>query len=81
MDGSHYGPRRVGPIGRRRPAGDRHGDAMPPSPLLEAGGGVRHPDGREYDVRDASDPTLCAPTPAAWGRAYADLFGAEGSGP
>jgi len=43
--------------------------------VREAGGVVRHPDGREYDVRDKRESTLLAPDEATWQRARAELFG------
>ncbi len=43
--------------------------------VREAGGVVRHPDGREYDVFDQRESTLLAPDEATWQRARAELFG------
>jgi len=47
-----------------------------PGALLvrEAGGVVRHPDGRDYDLFDPSEPTLAAPDEPTWQRARNDLF-------
>ncbi len=41
----------------------------------EAGGVVRHPDGRDYEVFDTREPTLLSPDEATWRRARAELFG------
>jgi fructose-1,6-bisphosphatase/inositol monophosphatase family enzyme len=48
-----------------------------PGALLvrEAGGIVRHPDGREYDVFDQRESTLVAPDEPTWQRARLELFG------
>jgi fructose-1,6-bisphosphatase/inositol monophosphatase family enzyme len=48
-----------------------------PGALLvrEAGGVVRHPDGRDYDVADRAESTLAAPDEPTWQRARRDLFG------
>jgi fructose-1,6-bisphosphatase/inositol monophosphatase family enzyme len=43
--------------------------------VREAGGVVRHPDGREYDIFDKREHTLLSPDLATWQRARADLFG------
>lgn len=43
--------------------------------VREAGGVVRHPDGRDYDVFDQRESTLLSPDEATWQRARADLFG------
>ena len=43
--------------------------------VREAGGVVRHPDGREYDVLDKREATLLAPDEPTWQRARAELFG------
>jgi fructose-1,6-bisphosphatase/inositol monophosphatase family enzyme len=43
--------------------------------VREAGGVVRHPDGRDYDIFDARESTLLAPDEPTWERARADLFG------
>lgn len=43
--------------------------------VREAGGVVRHPDGREYDVLDKREPTLLSPDETTWQRARAELFG------
>lgn len=42
--------------------------------VREAGGVVRHPDGREYDVMDLRESTLLSPDAATWERARAELF-------
>lgn len=42
--------------------------------VREAGGVVRHPDGRDYDVSDRREATLLAPDPTTWERARAELF-------
>ncbi len=42
--------------------------------LREAGGVARHPDGRDYDIFDQSEPTLLAPDEPTWLRARAELF-------
>lgn len=48
-----------------------------PGALLvrEAGGVVRHPDGREYDVFDRRESTLATPDEPTWRRARDELFG------
>lgn len=48
-----------------------------PGALLvrEAGGVVRHPDGRDYDLFDKKESTLLAPDEPTWLRARAELFG------
>jgi fructose-1,6-bisphosphatase/inositol monophosphatase family enzyme len=48
-----------------------------PGALLvrEAGGVVRHPDGREYHVFDQRESTLVAPDEPTWQRARLELFG------
>jgi fructose-1,6-bisphosphatase/inositol monophosphatase family enzyme len=48
-----------------------------PGALLvrEAGGVVRHPDGRDYDVFDDRQPTLLSPDEPTWQRARLELFG------
>jgi fructose-1,6-bisphosphatase/inositol monophosphatase family enzyme len=43
--------------------------------IREAGGVVRHPDGRDYDIFDKSEATLLSPDEATWQRARAELFG------
>jgi len=43
--------------------------------VREAGGVVRHPDGRDYDVFDRAESTLLAPDEPTWQRARAELFG------
>jgi fructose-1,6-bisphosphatase/inositol monophosphatase family enzyme len=43
--------------------------------VREAGGVVRHADGREYDILDERGPTLLAPDPPTWQRARSLLFG------
>ncbi len=43
--------------------------------VREAGGVVRHPDGRDYDVMDRRESTLLSPDPETWARARAALFG------
>jgi fructose-1,6-bisphosphatase/inositol monophosphatase family enzyme len=43
--------------------------------VREAGGTVRHPDGREYGVLDRRELTLIAPTAETWERARLELFG------
>jgi fructose-1,6-bisphosphatase/inositol monophosphatase family enzyme len=43
--------------------------------VREAGGVVRHPDGRDYDVQDRRESTLLCPDAATWERARAELFG------
>jgi len=47
-----------------------------PGALLvrEAFGVVRHPNGRDYDVFDDSEPTLSSPDEPTWKRACAELF-------
>ncbi len=48
-----------------------------PGALLvrEAGGIVRHPDGREYDLFDQRESTLVTPDEPTWQRARQELFG------
>jgi len=43
--------------------------------VREAGGCVRHPDGREYDVLDLRESTLLSPDEPTWQRARRELFG------
>jgi fructose-1,6-bisphosphatase/inositol monophosphatase family enzyme len=43
--------------------------------VREAGGVVRHPDGRDYDVFDLRESTLVAPDLPTWERARQALFG------
>jgi fructose-1,6-bisphosphatase/inositol monophosphatase family enzyme len=43
--------------------------------VREAGGVVRHTDGREYDIFDQRESTLLSPDEPTWQRARADLFG------
>ena len=43
--------------------------------VREAGGVVRHPDGRDYDLFDKSESTLLSPDEPTWQRARAELFG------
>lgn len=43
--------------------------------VREAGGVVRHPDGRDYDVRDRRESTLLSPDEPTWERARTELFG------
>jgi len=43
--------------------------------VREAGGVVRHPDGRDYDLFDKSESTLLSPDEGTWQRARAELFG------
>ena len=43
--------------------------------VREAGGVVRHPDGRDYDVFDQRECTLLSPDEPTWRRVRADLFG------
>jgi fructose-1,6-bisphosphatase/inositol monophosphatase family enzyme len=43
--------------------------------VREAGGVVRHPDGRDYDVLDTREHTLLAPDEPTWRRARQELFG------
>lgn len=43
--------------------------------VREAGGVVRHPDGRDYEVTDLRESTLLSPDEATWERARAELFG------
>ena len=43
--------------------------------VREAGGVVRHPDGRDYDVLDQKESTLLAPDETTWQRVRAELFG------
>ena len=47
-----------------------------PGALLvrEAGGVVRHPDGRDYDLFDQREPTLVSPDEPTWQRARKELF-------
>ena len=47
-----------------------------PGALLvrEAGGVVRHPNGRDYDLFDQSEPTLLSPDEPTWQRARTELF-------
>lgn len=47
-----------------------------PGALLvrEAGGVVRHPDGRDYDLFDERESTLLAPDETSWQRARRELF-------
>ena len=52
------------------PLGPRTGALL----VREAGGVVRHPDGRDYDLFDASEPTLLSPDEPTWLRARAELF-------
>jgi fructose-1,6-bisphosphatase/inositol monophosphatase family enzyme len=47
--------------------------------LRELGGVARHPDGRDYDVRDGREPTLMARSEETWTRARAELFGPAGA--
>ncbi|HYQ46683.1 MAG TPA: inositol monophosphatase family protein [Polyangiaceae bacterium] len=42
--------------------------------VREAGGVVRHPDGRDYHVFDTSESTLLSPDEGTWQRARAELF-------
>ena len=42
--------------------------------VREAGGAVRHPDGRDYDLFDGNESTLLAPDQPTWQRARAELF-------
>jgi len=42
--------------------------------VREAGGVVRHPDGRDYDVFDKSESTLLSPDERTWQRARTELF-------
>jgi len=48
-----------------------------PGALLvrEAGGVVRHPDGRDYDLFDKREPTLLSPDEPTWLRARDELYG------
>lgn len=43
--------------------------------VREAGGVVRHPDGREYDIFDERESTILAPNEPTWQRARRELFG------
>lgn len=43
--------------------------------VREAGGVVRHPDGRDYDLFDQRESTILAPNEATWQRARQELFG------
>ncbi len=43
--------------------------------VREAGGVVRHPDGRNYDLFDKSESTLLSPDEGTWRRTRAELFG------
>jgi len=43
--------------------------------VREAGGVVRHPDGRDYDVFDRRESTILAPDEQTWQRARLELFG------
>ncbi len=43
--------------------------------VREAGGVVRHPDGRDYDLFDVREATLLSPDEPTWQRARAELFG------
>jgi fructose-1,6-bisphosphatase/inositol monophosphatase family enzyme len=43
--------------------------------VREAGGAVRHPDGRDYQLFDTAESTLLAPDEGTWQRACAELFG------
>ena len=43
--------------------------------VREAGGVVRHPDGRDYDILDQRESTLLSPDEPTWQRVRADLFG------
>jgi fructose-1,6-bisphosphatase/inositol monophosphatase family enzyme len=43
--------------------------------VREAGGVVRHPDGRDYDLFDQREPTLLSADASTWERARAELFG------
>jgi fructose-1,6-bisphosphatase/inositol monophosphatase family enzyme len=43
--------------------------------VREAGGVVRHPDGRDYDISDRKACTLLSPDEPTWQRARQDLFG------
>lgn len=42
--------------------------------VREAGGVVRHPDGRDYQVFDKSESTLLSPDEGTWQRARSELF-------
>jgi fructose-1,6-bisphosphatase/inositol monophosphatase family enzyme len=48
-----------------------------PGALLvrEAGGVVRHPDGRDYDIFDKREATILAPDEPTWQRARQALYG------
>jgi len=43
--------------------------------VREAGGVVRHPDGRDYGIFDKSESTILAPDEPTWQRVRAELFG------
>jgi len=43
--------------------------------VREAGGVVRHPDGRDYEVFDKTGSTLLSPDEGTWQRACRELFG------
>jgi fructose-1,6-bisphosphatase/inositol monophosphatase family enzyme len=43
--------------------------------VREAGGVVRHPDGRDYDLFDKTESTLLSPDEGTWQRARSELFG------
>jgi fructose-1,6-bisphosphatase/inositol monophosphatase family enzyme len=43
--------------------------------VREAGGVVRHPDGRDYDIFDQRESTILAPDEPTWRRARQELFG------
>jgi len=43
--------------------------------VREAGGVVRHPDGRDYQVSDTTESTLLSPDEGTWQRARTELFG------
>jgi len=43
--------------------------------VREAGGVVRHPDGRDYDIFDRRESLLLSPDEQTWQRAREDLFG------
>jgi len=47
-----------------------------PGALLvrEAGGVVRHPSGRDYELFDSNEATLLAPDESTWRRARNELF-------
>jgi fructose-1,6-bisphosphatase/inositol monophosphatase family enzyme len=42
--------------------------------VREAGGVVRHPDGRDYAVTDQRELTVVAASPETWTRATTELF-------